>query len=577
VQNPLTRGDRPPAPDETGPGTGPPPDPATGPRPPHGPDRTGPRLAPPPDAGDGTGVGAARPADASDGTGVGAVPPAGAAERGRPGPAADGAAADRARWRWPGLVRRVPVWWLVPAAVTAAIVAHHAARPQLWRDEFATWQAATRTVPQIVALGHHIDAVTVPYYVFMHYWIARFGDSVLALRTPSIIAMTATAAVVAALGRRLYGAKAGLLGGLLVAVVPVVSRYAQEARAYSFAALFAAVATYLLVVALQRSRWYAWVGYAAAVLLLGLSHQVALLLLAAHLVAVVVECRREHRLRALWWLLAVGVALAGLLPVALLGLGEQGTQLSWLSAARPIDLAQLPERLFGAAAIGGAVCALAAVGLARGDRWGRTLWLSALLPIALLFLADQYVTPIFLGRYLVFATPLLCLLAGRALAGVRWWLAGVVVLVVALLGYPEQQSMRRSHSPFDYAGAAAVVRAGQRPGDGIVYAPRGGWQFTDEAFRYLLRGAVPRDVLLYRDEAQRASLWATECPDPAPCLRGTPRVWTVSADNLETHRTAGATDQLPPAVLAALRAGYRQGPKWRVDGFTIVLFTRRSG
>jgi mannosyltransferase len=83
--------------------------------------------------------------------------------------------------------------WLVPIAVTATVVSFHATTAPPWRDEFATWSAATRTLPQIVELGRHIDAVTVPHYVFMHVWIAWFGDSVLSLRLPSLMAMTGTA------------------------------------------------------------------------------------------------------------------------------------------------------------------------------------------------------------------------------------------------------------------------------------------------------------------------------------------------------------------------------------------------
>ena len=45
------------------------------------------------------------------------------------------------------------------------------------RDEIASWSAATRTVPEIFALGRHIDGVLVPDYLFLHYWIGWFGDS----------------------------------------------------------------------------------------------------------------------------------------------------------------------------------------------------------------------------------------------------------------------------------------------------------------------------------------------------------------------------------------------------------------
>src|SRR4051812_31246641 len=119
---------------------------------------------------------------------------------------------------------------MLPAAAAWFAVSYEAARPQPWRDEIASWSAATRTVPEILELGRHIDGVLVPYYLFLHFWIGRFGDSVESMRMPSMIAMTATAAACALLGRRLFGNKAGLLAGLLFAVVPAVSRYGQEIR-----------------------------------------------------------------------------------------------------------------------------------------------------------------------------------------------------------------------------------------------------------------------------------------------------------------------------------------------------------
>ena len=53
---------------------------------------------------------------------------------------------------------------------------------------------------------HNIDAVLGLYYFGLHLWMAVFGDSATAMRLPSVIAMTAAAAVVALVGRRLAAA-----------------------------------------------------------------------------------------------------------------------------------------------------------------------------------------------------------------------------------------------------------------------------------------------------------------------------------------------------------------------------------
>jgi uncharacterized membrane protein len=63
-------------------------------------------------------------------------------------------------------------------------------------------------------------------------------------RSPAI---AGTTLVVTALGRRLRDANTGLVAGLLFAILPVSSRYAQEARPYAVVLFAAALATLALI------------------------------------------------------------------------------------------------------------------------------------------------------------------------------------------------------------------------------------------------------------------------------------------------------------------------------------------
>ncbi|MCM0678632.1 glycosyltransferase family 39 protein, partial [Micromonospora phytophila] len=202
-------------------------------------------------------------------------------------------------------VKRHPVaargWWVwvAPALATLAVGLFGLGHAQPWRDELATWSAATRPVGDLIRLTGTVDAATGPYYLLLHGWVTIFGDSATALRLPSALAMATAAGLTAVLGRRLLGARAGLLAGLLLAVLPGTSRYAQEARPYALASSLAVLAALLLVRALDRPTWPRWAGYAAAVAGLGLAHLLALTLLAAHAVVVLLA----------WWR---GRAVAGL-------------------------------------------------------------------------------------------------------------------------------------------------------------------------------------------------------------------------------------------------------------------------
>ncbi len=502
-------------------------------------------------------------------------------------------------------LRSLPVW-LAPTVVTLVLTLAGLDAAQPWRDELATWSAATRGVPALLRLAGTIDAATGPYYLLMHAWVAVAGDSVAALRLPSALAMAAAAGMTAVLGQRLAGARVGALAGLLFAVLPGTSRYGQEARPYALATALAVLSTLLLVDALRRHGWGRWAGYAAATLALGLTHLIALTLLAAHALVVLTRTDRtvgppppsagtatadpavdraptNHRnpdrtgvgrlgqLRS-WLLALVPVALV-LTPLFVLARSQRSRQLDWVDTARLGDLATLPGGLAQSAVVGGMLAALAALGAGLLGRRGLLPLAAVLLPVLLLFAAGLAV-PLWVPRYLVFVVPFGCLLAGAAVAAPRLPAALGVLALVGLLGLPDQVALRRTHewprtTTVDYRSAARIVADGQRPGDAVVYSPRDSWLFLDLGLRYHLRGQVPRDVLATEDQDRRGDLWAVECARPAECLAGTDRVWLVVAG-----RRADPLAAVPGAKGDALRAGFTVTQVWPRPGLTIALLTR---
>ncbi|MFR9780032.1 glycosyltransferase family 39 protein [Micromonospora sp. MS34] len=444
---------------------------------------------------------------------------------------------------------------------------------QLWRDELATWSAAARPVGDLVRLAGTIDAATGPYYLFMHGWTAVFGASPTALRLPSALAMAAAAGITARLGERLASARVGLLAGLLFAVLPGTSRYGQEARPYALATLFAVLATLLLVEALRRPTWRRWAGYAIVSAVLGLTHLIAVTLLAAHGLVVLLAARRGRR-GLLWrWLLAMLPVVLVVTPLLLVARGQRSRQLNWVHLAHLADLAALPGGVAQSGVAGGLLVGLAALGAGRLGRRALLPGAAVLLPVLLLFAAGTRV-PLWVNRYLVFTIPFACLLAGAALAAVRLAPALAVVTLAGLLGLPDQAALRRTHewprtAPVDYAGAARVISEHQQPGDAIVYSPRQSWLFLDLGMSYHLGSHRPRDVLLAGDERQRADLWAGECDRPAECLAGVQRVWLVVAGR-HTDPLAAVSG----TKRAALHDSFTVRQVWPRPGLTVALLTR---
>ncbi|MGH3299321.1 MAG: glycosyltransferase family 39 protein [Trebonia sp.] len=201
-------------------------------------------------------------------------------------PASDVAAPAQATSRRPVVTY---LTWAAPGVVTLALGLFEVGVPQLWRDELASWSAASRTLPQLWAMLHNIDAVLGLYYFGLHLWMAVFGDSATAMRVPSVIAMAGAAAVVGLIGRRLGGGVAGLASGLIFAVIPSVSRYAQEARPYAFATFFAALATLMFLRAMERPGWSRWAIYAVVLGAAGAANLVALCVAAGHLIIILYD------------------------------------------------------------------------------------------------------------------------------------------------------------------------------------------------------------------------------------------------------------------------------------------------
>ena len=192
--------------------------------------------------------------------------------------------------------------WCWPALLTLAFGFYQVGRPELWRDELASWSFASRPVPDLIAAARHTGATQLAYYLVLHVWMAAFGDSADAMRAPSVLAMAGAAACVALIGRRLAGNRAGLLAGLAFALAPSVSRFAQEARFYAFAVLVATLATLLLLRALDRPSAPRWLAYTASLALLGYVDVVALSVLAGHVAGAVLHSWHRRDRRLLWFL-----------------------------------------------------------------------------------------------------------------------------------------------------------------------------------------------------------------------------------------------------------------------------------
>jgi mannosyltransferase len=352
-------------------------------------------------------------------------------------------------------------------------------------DEVATRWAALLSLRDLGHLLNTVDAVHGLYYLMMHVWVA-VGSSPTVLRIPSVLAMIAAVALTAILGRRLTGSGwVALFSGLVMALTPVITYYAQTARSYAMVVTCVLGATLVLLHALNAEVTGAagkvvarrWVAYGVLITFGGYLNELSLLVLAAHAVTVLLA-RYGHR--TVWHWAASGAAGAGLvLPLVVISIRENGA-VHWITRPGLADLRILFQDYFGATAAAAVlILACAIVGVLPPDGWwgrrrrasvaagqsgadgapgagaairadvapgadvasgvgaanGESPWWSSgginlpsvaapllVVPAALLFLESLVATPLYVDRYVLYGEAGAALLAGAGMYRIGCWL-----------------------------------------------------------------------------------------------------------------------------------------------------------
>ncbi|MEV0530291.1 glycosyltransferase family 39 protein [Kitasatospora sp. NPDC050463] len=496
--------------------------------------------------------------------------------------------------------------WLWPALAMLCVGGYRLGTPELWRDEVATWTVATRSLGDLLGLLGHIDASNGAYYLLMHVWTSVFGDSAIALRLPSVLAMAGAAAFVALTAQRLFGGRvAAVGGGLLFTAVPLVSRYAQEARSYALVTCAVAAATWLLLRALERPGLRRWAPYCMAMAVAGVGHLISFATLAGQLAVVLLHLWRTRgavERRLLWqYPLAVLVAALPVLPVVLLGSRQSGRQLGWIGTPTFYQLRHFGEPLFGSAGVFHTFVLLGLLALVLPGRRlpSLQLLLLAVLPVVGVWLVSRGSTSYFVDRYLLFTVPAWAALAGGGVQAVYTTVAAAarrsrtprqvraagallavgLIAVPALVALPKQSSVRHpgahSLSREPYRAAADLITAGYRPGDGLA-TPLGdqSWAMVEQGVSFYLPDAVrPYPVFVERSAVEAQDLFPTTCPQLVACLGQGQRAWLLVLGDTAEPLTA-----MPPEQAQALRARY--GPPDRVTplgGVTLALLDGTTG
>ncbi|MGJ7515285.1 glycosyltransferase family 39 protein [Pseudomonas baetica] len=446
----------------------------------------------------------------------------------------------------------------------------------IWGDEGSSLLMSRYSLVDIWVHAAH-DVHPPLYFMLLHGWIEWFGDGIFAIRMLSALPGIVAVMLGMWLVRLMANARAVLLAGLMLALLPTAVRYSQEVRMYAWLGVWLLGATIALVYWVKQPRHTrALVIYALLMTAGFYTHYFTALCVLVHwayLLVLRLQPTQPLKLinRPAWWLANVAIVvlfapwIPGLIDLIqhmdqLKANGDVGWELPVTLSSLPSmvwdfliqgDGDDLPWLLFGALPMLLLIVIVMTVVRDRSRyRWSVLLALYTLLPLSLVY-GVSFISPVFIERYLsayALGLPLIMALAiDRLLLGFRVLAFGLLALFVctelvglktnATVDVNDQASMMVEFINRHYVAGDRIVIS-----DMLWYMPYVYYNRTDtEPLLYTPpladgRSSRPNDYgfgTLVNGEADRIYLdQLSQLP------RGTGRVWLIS--------TADQPDEFAP-------------------------------
>jgi mannosyltransferase len=322
------------------------------------------------------------------------------------------------------------------------------ARKPFWFDECFSVQVARLSWHDFARLLWRREANMSLYYLFLRGWL-HLGSSPFFIRSLSVIFSLAVLPAIYWLATKLFDRHTALLSVALVSVNAYFIRYAQEARSYSLFVLLAILSSGFLAALLKRTARGNRCGYILCSVLAFYAHLYAVLLVAAQWLSARKIGRTQTTLpssvlrKAYIW---IGAAAA---PLLIFAAKTGAGPIRWIPRPGLHDLLRFVEQMAGNDGLPLlllylAICIFAVLGReniqkreGESDDWRRwrlrflLIWL--IFPVALILLFSLG-RPLFLGRYFIFCSPAIIILAAAGLAKLRnRWLRAAVLAAMLLL------------------------------------------------------------------------------------------------------------------------------------------------
>lgn len=442
--------------------------------------------------------------------------------------------------------------------------------PSASPDEAASASAIGRSLPDLLRMTSHVDAVHALYYVALHLWSSVFGMSPLSLRAPSAIGVGVGAAAVVKLAHSLRGTRFGVLTGIVYISIPLTTWTATEARSYAWVIASTAWMTVAFLAALRKGGWRRWLVYASAVALVALLFIDSALVVLTQVAALWVLGPSRRRRIAGTAAAAAGLAVAA--PLVLLSY-EQRAQVDWIGPFTPDMARSAALQWFGEAqpyatiawcliliAIGGSVKRVRKAGRlgGRDTPWVVLVMIApwALFPTAALLIATAAGRPLYVPRYSAMSVGALALLIayGISLLDRRAPVAAALLVVLAAPTFVAQRAPLANGN--DWSSTAAVVKRMAEPGDSFYFAQTGAASWPRYMLPFYRADFAGLNDMARVESAARAGTLVDAVAPAAEAITGShvPKTVIVVADDLAPWWHSADADVFAKAGYTVVRS-----------------------
>jgi uncharacterized protein (DUF2141 family) len=387
-------------------------------------------------------------------------------------------------WNSQSLIR-----WIIIIGVACLVYVAGTAHESIWFDEAFSYMMASHSPGEILGLMTTADNHPPLYYLLLSGVMAIFGNSVWALRLPSVLGAIGLVSLGAGPVRRLLRNRTALIYAGVVLFTPVVLIYAHEARMYSLAAFCVTASVLYGYLAVKTNRRSDWVVFGLASLAAAYLHYYGLM--AAFFMHVLIFLwllfKKREYLRS--YLLTGAAVTVGYLPwlvffyrqVTMVNKGFWIGAVTWQGilnamlqpfaykdAFPPSVPAMAIVLVFSAILI---VVGLVIAKLKAGDEWAFGLFALAVLLCSFIspILISLVSNPIFLARYITVLDGLFLLLLSLGISLLpRKWLQVAAFGLFALANVSTMRDVYTQYFNPPMNQAADYLKNEIRPGDPIV-------------------------------------------------------------------------------------------------------------